>query len=128
MVMLGGSITVGHGPRDGQNSWVSRIETWINTTFPHPNHVFLNKAVPAVSCPPPTSKMFSPRSSPILAGDYTCRHTDRSLLAQVTSAYISPCVQNLVPEDTDLVIVEFTFNDSERTKSREFEDPTRCAA
>lgn len=46
-------------------------------------------------------------------------------MVQVTSAYISPCVQNLVPEDTDLVLVEFTFNDSERTKSREFEDPTR---
>ena len=62
------------------------------------------------------------------AGDCTCRPSDRSLLAQVTSAYISPCVQNLVPEDTDLVLIEFTFNDSERTKSREFEDPTRCAA
>lgn len=46
--MLGGSITVGHGPRDGQNAWVTRIESWINTTFPHPDHIFLNKAVPAV--------------------------------------------------------------------------------
>ena len=59
--MLGGSITVGHGPRDGQNSWVSRIEDWINTTFPHPNHVFLNKAVPAVSCPHLTSDGCSAR-------------------------------------------------------------------
>lgn len=28
-----------------------------------------------------------------------------------TSGYISACMPELVPEDTDLVIVEFTYND-----------------
>lgn len=40
----------------------------------------------------------------------------------MTSAYISPCVNDLVSEDADLVLVEFTLNDTERG-SRALEDP-----
>lgn len=29
----------------------------------------------------------------------------------VTSGYISACVPELIPDDTDLVILEFTYND-----------------
>lgn len=43
----------------------------------------------------------------------------------VTSAYISPCVLNMVPENTDLVLMEFTFNDAERSLSLSLDDPTR---
>ena len=32
----------------------------------------------------------------------------------MTSAYISPCVLSMVPEDVDLVLLEFTLNDGER--------------
>lgn len=41
---------------------------------------------------------------------------------QVTSAYVSPCVLSMVPEDTDLVLVEFTFNDSVRSVSHGLEE------
>ena len=44
----------------------------------------------------------------------------------VTSAYISPCVLNMVHEETDLVILEFTFNDAERATTFDLDDPTRC--
>lgn len=46
----------------------------------------------------------------------------------VTSAYIAPCVLNMVPEDTDLVLMEFTFNDAERSSSLGLDDPTRFVA
>ena len=47
-----------------------------------------------------------------------------SLVSQATSSYVSPCVLNLVPNDTDIVLLEFTFNDSERSEQK-FDDPTR---
>ena len=43
----------------------------------------------------------------------------------VSSAYIAPCVENLVPANTDLVIMEFSFNDYERSNSFEFDDISR---
>ena len=73
-----------------ENAWGSRLFHWIQMTFPNPNHVLMNKAVPAV-----------------------------------TSAYIAPCVLNMVPENTDLIIMEFTFNDAERSSSLGLDDPTR---
>ena len=45
----------------------------------------------------------------------------------VSSAYIAPCVEALVPGNTDLVIMEFSFNDYERANSFEFDDISRCA-
>ena len=36
------------------------------------------------------------------------------LSTQINSGYVAPCVTELVPNDTDLVLLEFTFNDSER--------------
>ena len=43
----------------------------------------------------------------------------------VTSAYISPCVLDMLPADVDLVFLEFTFNDAERSSSLNMDDPTR---
>lgn len=34
---------------------------------------------------------------------------------QVTSAYVSPCILNMVADDADIVLIEFTFNDSVNT-------------
>ena len=46
----------------------------------------------------------------------------------VTSAYISPCVLDMLPPVVDLVFLEFTFNDAERSSSLNMDDPTRCTA
>ncbi len=43
-------------------------------------------------------------------------------LPQVTSAYVSPCILNMVPDDVDLVLVEFTFNDSVATYLPQLEE------
>ena len=45
----------------------------------------------------------------------------------VSSSYIAPCVEALVPGNTDLVIMEFSFNDYERSNSFSFDDISRCA-
>ena len=45
---------------------------------------------------------------------------------QVTSSYTAPCVLNLVSQDADIVLLEFTFNDSQRGNHK-LEDPTTCA-
>lgn len=70
VVALGGSVTVGHGPENKQTAWLYRVFSWFNETFPHPDHHFINEAIPAV-----------------------------------TSSYIAPCVFNMVPADTDLIIM-----------------------
>ena len=43
---------------------------------------------------------------------------------QVTSAYVSPCVLNLVPDDADLILVEFTLNDSIQNQFKRLDDLT----
>ena len=43
----------------------------------------------------------------------------------VTSAYISPCVLDMLPADVDIVFMEFTFNDAEQSSSLNMDDPTR---
>ena len=48
VVALGGSVTKGHGPLNITNSWVNRVFSWMNETFPHPDHVLSNQAIPAV--------------------------------------------------------------------------------
>ena len=40
---------------------------------------------------------------------------------QVTSAYFSPCVLSMVDEETDLILVEFTYNDSSQTYIKQLE-------
>ena len=40
---LGGSVTAGSGVWRSQNSWTARFFSWVNETFPHKDHVFLNK-------------------------------------------------------------------------------------
>ena len=45
---------------------------------------------------------------------------------QVTSSYTAPCVLSLVSQDADIVLIEFTFNDSQRGNHK-LEDPTTCA-
>ena len=78
IAVVGGSVTAGVGVLAANNSYVSRVYRWLNTTFPHPDHKFVTVALPAT-----------------------------------TSAYFAPCVNTALPNDTDLVLVEFTFNDSE---------------
>lgn len=41
--------------------------------------------------------------------------------AQVMSAYFSPCVLSMVDEETDLILVEFTYNDSAQTYIKQLE-------
>ena len=53
-----------------------------------------------------------------------CRLLNKAVPA-VTSAYISPCVLDMLPPDVDLVFLEFTFNDAERSSSLSMDDPTR---
>lgn len=48
VVALGGSVTLGHGPKELNASYVYRFFDWINHTFPNPQHEFLNHALPAV--------------------------------------------------------------------------------
>lgn len=67
---IGGSVTVGHNVEVKETAWLYRVFDWINTTFPNPNHQFLNKAIPAV-----------------------------------TSAYVAPCVTDLLPPDLDLIFL-----------------------
>ena len=47
----------------------------------------------------------------------TFPHSEHRLLnfalPATTSAYFAPCITSLLPNSTDLVILEFTFNDSE---------------
>lgn len=43
----------------------------------------------------------------------------------VTSAYIAPCVLEMLPSDVDLILLEFTFNDSEQATATNMADPTR---
>ena len=93
IVALGGSVSAGHGVRDPDNSWVSRVFSWVKDTFPHRKHMLLNNAIPAV-----------------------------------TSGYASACVPELVPDDTDLVILEWTYNDNVFSGgNRSVNDPSRHA-
>lgn len=92
--VVGGSISAGVGPIAANNSYVSRVFHWVNTTFPHTHHQFHVFALPAT-----------------------------------TSAYYAPCVTSTsLPSNTDLVLVEFTFNDSEMAFFHHtVDDRTRCA-
>lgn len=49
VVVLGGSISFGHGVRNHENSWPSRVFKWIQETFPHKEHQLLNHAIPAIT-------------------------------------------------------------------------------
>ena len=71
---LGGSVTVGHNVENKQTAWLYRVFDWVNTTFPHPDHEFINAAIPAV-----------------------------------TSAYVAPCVLDLLPGNLDLVFLVCSF-------------------
>ena len=92
--VVGGSISAGVGPIAANNSYVSRVFNWVNTTFPHAEHQFHVFALPAT-----------------------------------TSAYYAPCVTTTaLPANTDIVLVEFTFNDSEMAFFHHIvDDRTRCA-
>ncbi len=74
MVALGGSITCGAGGRDVP-SYIEQVFQWINATFPHPEHTFINSCkvcrllhlcpptFPTMSCMKCT-QMFASLSSP----------------------------------------------------------------
>ena len=47
--MVGGSVTGGKGADNPAESYRERLFTWINTTFPHPDHAFHNGALNAAS-------------------------------------------------------------------------------
>ena len=40
-------MTHGHGIESGEHPWPARLATWLNATFPHEQHAFINAAVPA---------------------------------------------------------------------------------
>ena len=47
MVVTGGSITCGADTRALDEQWSYRVFLWINATFPHSNHTYLNLCKPA---------------------------------------------------------------------------------
>ena len=47
MVALGGSITCGADTRRLEQQWTYLVFMWINATFPHANHTYLNRCRPA---------------------------------------------------------------------------------
>lgn len=54
-----------------------------------------------------------------------CRFLNRALPG-TTSSYVSPCALQMVPPEADLVLLEFTFNDAERShEGQSPDDPTR---
>ena len=88
------------------SAYVNQISEWINSTWPHSEHELINHAIPAVR-----SKSY------IAVLSMALQHLPISAVlvsVQINSGYIAPCVTELVPNDTDLVLLEFTFNDSER--------------
>lgn len=44
---MGGSITCGGNTRSEDEQWSYRVFHWINSTFPHTNHTYLNSCKPA---------------------------------------------------------------------------------
>ena len=42
-----------------------------------------------------------------------------------TASYAAPCVLDDVPPNTDLVLLEYTFYDGERTRDRQIDDSTQ---
>ena len=53
-------------------------------------------------------------------------HSEQAVPA-VSSAYIAPCVLQMVPADADLVFIEFTVNDAEHGAGGRLDDDTRQA-
>ena len=47
IVVLGGSITCGGNTRVEEEMWSYRVFMWINATYPHVNHTYMNSAKPA---------------------------------------------------------------------------------
>ena len=47
VVAMGGSITCGGNTRSEDEHWSYRVFQWINSTFPHANHTYLNSCKPA---------------------------------------------------------------------------------
>jgi len=139
VVFVGGSVTWGHGPKSKSNAYVSQIYDWLQTTFNINQHKLLNHAVPAVSFQKSLSNFVIFRPFLLTVVELTTLTVDSSLAKkflcvcliaaltgmsclQATSAFINPCVQDLVPQDADLIFLEFTFNDSERG-TKNLEDP-----
>ena len=44
---MGGSITCGGNTRVLEEQWSYRVFLWVNATFPHANHTYLNSCKPA---------------------------------------------------------------------------------
>ena len=47
VVAMGGSITCGGETRTLEEQWSYRVFLWVNETFPHANHTYLNQCKPA---------------------------------------------------------------------------------
>ncbi|EFN58648.1 hypothetical protein CHLNCDRAFT_140901 [Chlorella variabilis] len=75
---LGGSVTAGRGASDLSLAYPSRFFQFINATWPHRDHVLVNRGMGAT-----------------------------------TSGIFAACVRRMVPEDADLVVLEFSLNDVE---------------
>ncbi|KAI7839277.1 hypothetical protein COHA_006975 [Chlorella ohadii] len=75
-VTIGGSVARGAGSTRPERAFPAMFFSFLNATFPHPQHTFLNKAI-----------------------------------GGTTSGIFATCAEKLVPPETDLVVVEFTFNE-----------------
>ncbi|KAI7839286.1 hypothetical protein COHA_006984 [Chlorella ohadii] len=76
VVMLGGSVTGGGGASAPDLAYAARFFQFVNTSFPHSEHVFINRAI-----------------------------------AASTAFLYAPCLRHHVPQDADLVVLEFTVNE-----------------
>ncbi|PRW56718.1 hypothetical protein C2E21_4783 [Chlorella sorokiniana] len=75
-VVIGGSVSRGAGSTRPDRAFPAMFFSFLNASFPHPQHAFLNKAI-----------------------------------GGTTSGIFATCAEKLVPPETDLVVVEFTFNE-----------------
>ncbi|WPT13740.1 hypothetical protein PSENEW3_00001579 [Picochlorum sp. SENEW3] len=119
VTLVGGSITWGQGASDRKKtSWGGLFFTWINTTYPHANHILVNAAVPGT----PSSYMalcwrfYIPRDPDLIIVEYNVndggdksndspmRRAHERLLRSLLSLESKPAViENVVmriPEET----------------------------
>ena len=51
-------------------------------------------------------------------------HFVNQALPATTSAYAAPCILQTLPHETDLVFLEYSYNDGERLFNRELDQPS----
>ncbi len=119
MVALGGSITCGQGGRDVP-SYIEQVFQWINATFPHPGHTFINsckvwRLLP--HCPPTYAACKCTQQI-----CHRCLFEEPAIIcipAPVMwqggegSTAAGLCFDAKVPRTADFITMEFTLNDAD---------------